>query len=281
MMDFSGAAGKSTGNGENIPNGQLAWAFITVRGVKPSNSGGQYIDVELTLDDGQPYARRKVWEMIGDPNHPGNSDKYREMGQVAICRILEAGRGAGPHNMAAYQLQSYEQLSGLRVPIKIKIEKGKDGYDDKNKVAEWLTPNPQSSGHKDFQKLTSGVFNTSAQAGGGFGGQPPQQPPQSTFAGFGNQGGAPMVQTNSGWGQSGSGNNSNGTTVPVEGGQMSGFSNPPAANNGGWGTAGAASPSPLNATQVGDQSAGNAPMSPSNDPAHGNQPAWLAQANGG
>lgn len=163
MMDFSQGAGQTTGS-DLIPNGQLAWVVINVRGTKQSQSGGQYLDVELTIDDNQPFARRKVWEMIGDPMHSGNSEAYRQMGMVAISRILEAAKGAGPDNPAGYQLSDYSQLSGLRVPVRIGVAKGTGGYSDKNRVAEWLTPNPASQGgHKDYLLLMQGVHNKAQQ----------------------------------------------------------------------------------------------------------------------
>lgn len=184
MMDFSQGAGQD-GPSTLIPNGQLAFAIMTVRGVKPSKAGGQYLDIELTIDDNQPYARKKLWDMIGDPAFAGNSPEYREMGMRSIARILETGRNAGPNNPGGYQLTDYAHLSGLRVAIKIGVEKGKDGYEDKNRVAEYLTPNPQSSAHKDFQLLVSGVFNkakaATPAATGGFGSQQPPAPD-----GFGN-----------------------------------------------------------------------------------------------
>ena len=162
MMNFSQGAGQSTGN-DLIPNGQLAWAILTVRAIKASQSGGQYLDIELTLEEGQPFGRRKIWDMIGDPMFSGNSEAYRQMGQVAIARILECGRGAGPNNPGGYVIQSYDQLNGLRVAIKIGVKKGTGGYDDKNNVAEYLTPNPASqSGHKGFQKLQAGEHNIAA-----------------------------------------------------------------------------------------------------------------------
>ena len=173
MMDFSQGAGQD-GPSSLIPNGQLAFAIMTVRGVKPSKAGGQYLDIELTIDDGQPYARKKLWDMIGDPQHPGNSPEYREMGMRSIARILEAGRNAGPSNPAAYSIGGYTDLSGLRVAIKIGVEKGKDGYEDKNRITEYLTPNPQSSAHKDFQRLLAGEYNKAAPAAAttGFGAPP-------------------------------------------------------------------------------------------------------------
>jgi hypothetical protein len=264
-MDFSQGAGQQAGNG-TIPNGQLAWAFITVRAIKPSNSGGQYIDIELTLDDNQPFARRKIFEKVGDPLHTGNSDAYRQMGQIAIARILESGRGAGPNNPAGYQIGSYQDLNGLRVPIKIGVKPPKDGYDEDNKVAEWLTPNPASeTGFKGYEKLARGETNMTSRPGtpanqpaaNGFGGAPQQQQrPQQGFGGQPQQGasgfgGAPQQQQPQG--------------------QQGNLSNAQPQGNQQWG------PTPGNnaaAAATSSGQTGNASASPSD------QPSWLAQANG-
>lgn len=163
MLDFSQGAGQESPT-SLIPKGQLAWVIVHFRGVKASQSGGEYLDLELTIDDGQPYARKKIWEMVGNPFHQGNSEAYRNMGMIAITRMLEAGNNAGPHNPAGYQISSFDQLDGLRVGIKIGVDAGKGNYQDKNRVAEWLTPNPESkSGNKDWNRLMSGDH----------GGQPP------------------------------------------------------------------------------------------------------------
>jgi hypothetical protein len=208
MIDFSAGAGKD-GPQNLIPNGQLAFAIMTVRGVKASKSGGQYLDIELTIDDGQPYARKKLWDMIGDPQHPGNSPEYREMGMRSIARILEAGRNAGPSNPAAYSIGGYTDLSGLRVAIKIGVEKGRDGYEDKNRITEYLTPNPQSSAHKDFQRLLAGEYNKAAPAAattgfgaapaGGFGSPQPSAQPAPVAQGWGQ----PAAQQGGGFAQPG------------------------------------------------------------------------------
>ena len=161
MMDFSQSAGAAS-SFDVIPKGLLVFAVLAVKGVKVSGSGGGYLDCELTVDAGQPHAGRKLFEMIGDPHNAANSEKYRETGTIAITRILEAGKGAGPNNMAGYQVPylagtqtvDYQRLSGLRVGIKVGIKPGVDPYPDKNRVAEWLTPNPASqSGNKGWVKL--------------------------------------------------------------------------------------------------------------------------------
>lgn len=256
VMDFSGTAGASS-DFDLLPKGQLAFAVLTVRGVKASASGGQYIDCELTIDQGQPYAGRKLWDMIGDPFHAGNSEKYRNMGMLAITRILETGRNAGPHNPAGYQLNDFSELSGLRVAIKIGVEEGTGGHEDKNRVAEWLTPNPASqSGYKGFEKLLKGDVSpnggTSAGAGG-FGA--PAATGGATTGGFGNA--------------SGSAAPSGPATAPTPGfGNIQpGFQQPPASISAATGVSATTAASPSSTTP--------AAASPS-DP--GATPGWLQQA---
>ena len=285
MMDFSQGAGQDSPS-SLIPNGQLAFAIMTVRGVKASKAGGQYLDVELTIDDNQPYARKKLWDMIGDPGFAGNSPEYREMGMRSIARILETGRNAGPNNPAGYQLTDYAHLSGLRVAIKIGVTPAKDGYEEKNKVAEYLTPNPQSSASKDFQRLLAGEFNkakTAAPAAtGGFGRQ--QQP---ATGGFGSAPGnafaaaraatSPAMTTSAG--TVGAGDSKN----PTSGGFSTGFTqpnNPPAQQGGGFAQPGFTQTTA--AANAGESSASMntgfaAPASATTSPSDAG-PGWLQQA---
>lgn len=204
-MDFSAGAGVTT-QADTIPAGQLAWVILTIKGIKNNaNTGSRSIEYEATLDEGQPFAKRKIFGFIGDPNHEANSEGYRQMGLVAITRILESGRGAGPNNPDGYKIQGFEQLGGLRVPVKIGIEEGQNGYSDKNKVVEWLTPNPASqSGHKLYQRLMAGEHNVSApkaaaQPSNGFGGGATTPAPAAT-GGFGTAAAATPAPAASGFG---------------------------------------------------------------------------------
>ena len=79
------------------------------------------------------------------------------MGETAIKRILES-RGQG---MSVEHLQ---ELSGARVGVHVGIEKGTGGYPDKNKVVEFLTPNPASTGNKNWLVLTGGDSSGQATA---------------------------------------------------------------------------------------------------------------------
>lgn len=258
-FDFSAGAGAQSAF-DLIPNGQLAWAIIEYRGLKSSQSGGQYLDLILTLDDNQPFARRKVFERIGDPAFAGNSDAYKQMAFAAIARVLEAGAGAGPNKPDAYKIPTrldgapdYSVLNGMRVGVKIKVEKGTGGYDDKNTVAEYLTPNPTSGGNKGWVKLLAGQYGAAAPAqtaAGGFGTGGAPQTAGGLFGGVNPA--AAQAQPGAGFGN------------PVAQGQSA---NPFGANTGSPQVATAASPSTANSATT---------TSPSNG-----QSEWLKQANGG
>ena len=148
-----------------IPNGTLAWAILTVgekRNSKESN--GEYYNVELTLLDGE-FAGRKVFEILPNIYDHNNSEKWRAMGISSITRIFESSgwfKPAEPASYNAYAGKPFEAImlgmDGQRVAIKVKVEKSKDpAYADKNKVGEWLSPNPNSKGgFTEYQRLIGG-----------------------------------------------------------------------------------------------------------------------------
>ena len=195
MYDYSTAPTEQMGDFELIPDGTLAWAILKIKPkgpvgqpgfapdpndwVTPSNSteGNAYLDVALTICEG-PYNKRKVFEMIG----VAGSEAYVNQGRAAIRAILEVGRGANiTSNPGGYRINHYGDLDGLKVAVKIKVEKGGvknaatgERYNDKNRVAKWLTPNKESDGHKDFERLLAGqTAPPSAAPGVGSGGSGP------------------------------------------------------------------------------------------------------------
>jgi len=168
-IDFSNAPTDQMGDFDLIPDKTLAWAIMKVKNYGPgghpddwitpskSTEGGAYLNLELTICEG-PYMRRKIFEMVG----VAGSEAYVNQGRAAIRAMLEVGRGANPvSSPAGYKIQDYGDLNGLKVAVKIKVEKGSkkdDGssYPDKNRVAAWLTPNKESSAHKDWNRLLTG-----------------------------------------------------------------------------------------------------------------------------
>lgn len=161
MVSFAQHAGASS-KFDLLPNGFLCWAILAIREIKISpKTQNRYLDCELTVDDNQPFARSKLWTNIMDPLFQGNPDGSKQMGAMAVTRILETANNANPNNPAGYDIDpEYRGLNGKRVAIKVKVIPEKDGYPEKNDVAEWLTPNPQSqSGNKGYVKLMAGDHN--------------------------------------------------------------------------------------------------------------------------
>jgi hypothetical protein len=149
-----------------IPQGTLCVANLGVRAIKNSKStGAQYLDVELTVLSGE-YQGRKIFDMIMDPFDANASDGGRKMGLLALTRICEAIGIFNPTDEASYTRYNNPgttiqnvigDVEGRKVAVRVKVEKGTDGYADKNKVGEWLTPNPNSgSGFKGWNELVNG-----------------------------------------------------------------------------------------------------------------------------
>jgi hypothetical protein len=172
-----------------IPNGTLAFAMVSVRGLKNSTTtGGEYADLELVLL-GQ-FEGRRVWPMIANPTDERNSEKWRQMAMASIQHACEACglfNPANPQSYARFANASFidilTALDGQKVAIKVGIEKGTDGHQDKNKVAVWLTPNPVSSDSKLWAQLLGGETASNQPQQGGFvlGGSQQTQQTQPTM----------------------------------------------------------------------------------------------------
>ncbi len=153
-----------------IPKGFLCWAQLTFNGMKTSNqTGSRYGEIDLTVADGQPFARKKIFTRVADPDFEANTEGYRAMGMVSLTRMVEAAGIVNPEDAASYEKLNgksaeavLSMLDGKYVAIKVKVDPGKDGYNDKNEVGEFLTPNAQSQSHKNFLKLSNGDHGITA-----------------------------------------------------------------------------------------------------------------------
>lgn len=154
-----------------IPAGTLAFANVTVQEVKKSGkTGGEYARLEFVISEGE-FTGRHVWSIVMNPldklnineeNRAAGKSDGAKMGLVAITRMFEAAGIVDPANKSSYNVLNGKSftdiltmLDGNRVAVKIKIAQGKDGYEDKNEIADYLTPNPQSTGNPGWQKLNS------------------------------------------------------------------------------------------------------------------------------
>jgi|SRR6187402_222411 len=154
-FDFNNADEQREGG--LIAEGTIAVVHLTVR---PGNSGdggwekrskagdSQALDCEFTVVDG-PFAKRKFWSLF---TVSGSTEGHAKAAQISGSRIrgiLESARGIRPDDESeaaknGRRISSYGELDGLRFVAKIGIEKGKEGYKDKNTLSAAVTPDRQA-----------------------------------------------------------------------------------------------------------------------------------------
>ncbi len=214
MADYSSAPTKQ-GSGELIPHGTLARGWFQVEPFNlngrmietPPKAGGKaknsYLKARITITEGE-HERRIVFHNL----MRGPEDKAKNMGNAQMRAILEYGNGFPTNPRWAFIDDDYGQLwddargGGMPCGIKIGIEKGKDGYADKNVVLAFLSPNPESDSHKDYLKLVRGETAPAAKPAAG-----PAGPQSWTTAApaAASQPAQPAVAGNGGWGAQGQG----------------------------------------------------------------------------
>jgi hypothetical protein len=158
-----------------IPKGTLAKVRLSIRPggfddagqgwtggyATRGSTGAVYLNGEFTVLEG-PYAKRKIWTLIGlySPKGP----EWANMGRSLIRGMLNSARGlsdkdVSPQAQAARRISGFADLDGLEFVARIDIGSDTNG-DDKNEVRSAVTPN-----HKDY-----------AQAMGRFAAQPTYAP---------------------------------------------------------------------------------------------------------
>ena len=178
---------ESTKEFELIPHGTVVRAILSLkpgdmevpefgRGnwfKQSSSTGAKWTQLELTVFGG-PYDRRKVWDNIfvdGAKMGQSGIPVAKEIGLRTLRSIIESHNNLDPADMSEAaqskrQISGIDQLNGMEICAKIKVEKGTNGYADQNKMLVVLTPNS-----KDF--ISGSAVPISSQA--------PQ--PQSTASG--------------------------------------------------------------------------------------------------
>lgn len=154
-------------NSNVIPKGTLAKVRLTIRPggfddpsqgwtggfAKRAATGAVYLDAEYTVVDG-PYARRKIWSLIGlySPKGPD----WANMGRSLIRGILNSARGISdkdnsPEAQARRRINGFGDLDGLEFVARIDIGQDTNG-DDKNEVRGAVAPD-----HRDYAALMGTV----------------------------------------------------------------------------------------------------------------------------
>lgn len=157
--DFNNASEQRTG--ELIPDGTVVTVHMTVR---PGNAGeggwlkrskagdSEALDCEFTVVDG-PFTKRKFWSLF---TVEGTTDGQKKAGEISAARlraILESVNGIrpddeSPNAAVKRRVNSWGDFDGLRFVAKVGIEKGNEGYKDKNSLAAVITPD-----RKDWLKV--------------------------------------------------------------------------------------------------------------------------------
>ena len=140
---------------ELIPQGTLSWGVLKItphdldQGAwetpsKPPKTS-KYLKCDIILEGGR-WDKRHVFTNINTKN---DNLTAVEIGGGQIKAILECGRGANEVNPATYDMDSYSELDGLKVAIKVN-EEHSEGYNSKNNVAVFLSP---FQNVKDWERL--------------------------------------------------------------------------------------------------------------------------------
>lgn len=186
-------------NANVIPKGTLAKVRLTIRPggfddasqgwtggyAKRGNTGAVFLDAEYTVLDG-PYAKRKIWSMIGlySPNGPN----WANMGRSLIRGILNSSRGLSdkdksPEAQARRRINGFADLDGLEFVARIDVGTDTNG-DEKNEIRNAVTID-----HKEYAQIM-GVSAPMASA-------PSYVQPQPGYASLTPAYGAPTHQAQS------------------------------------------------------------------------------------
>ena len=132
-------------------------------------TGACYLDCEFTVMEG-PFAKRKVWSLIG--LHSPKGEKWAQMGRAMVKAILNSARGISakdnsPQAQTARQISGFADLDGIEFVARIDVEEDTRGI--KNKISKAITPD-----HKEYTALMKGAGGIpTAQWGNNNGGTPP------------------------------------------------------------------------------------------------------------
>ena len=146
-----------------IPKGTLAKVRLTLRPggfddpsqgwtggyAKRGGTGAVYLDAEYTVLEG-PYAKRKIWSLIGlySPKGPD----WANMGRSLVRGILNSSRGISdkdnsPEAQARRRINGFADLDGLEFVARIDIGQDTNG-EDKNEIKSAVMPD-----HRDYAQV--------------------------------------------------------------------------------------------------------------------------------
>jgi hypothetical protein len=119
---------------------------------KSQTSKAKWMELEFTVIGGE-HDKRKFWDKIfvdGDKMSPNGIPVTKEIGLSTLRMIIESAYNIVPTDTSAEaqarrQISGVNDLNGMEICAKVGIDKGTNGYADKNKLTAAMTPN-----QKDF-----------------------------------------------------------------------------------------------------------------------------------
>lgn len=157
MINLNEVQPSTSGSNELIPDNTIAPVRITVRGEKATKAGdARMLDCEFVVLEG-PHARRRFWAnmMITSNGSEGHNTAVR-ITMERIRKIVESAYGIDPNDksesaMSARMIEDFIDIDGFEFVAKIGIEKGSQGYSDKNALKDAVTCD--QSGYEGFQPV--------------------------------------------------------------------------------------------------------------------------------
>ncbi len=150
-----------------IPKGTLAKVRLTLKPgghdephmgwtggwATQGDSGAVYLKAEYVVLTG-PFAKRKVWSLIG--LHSPKGPNWSNMGRTFVRSLLCSARGIlqednSPQAVMARRLQSLGELDGMEFIARIDSEKDSDD-EPANVIKHVITPE-----HKQYRELMNGA----------------------------------------------------------------------------------------------------------------------------
>ncbi|MCG7947357.1 MAG: hypothetical protein N0C84_13525 [Candidatus Thiodiazotropha taylori] len=183
--DFNSAEDQN--NFDVIPKGTLVKVRMTIRpggyddasqgwtggyATQSMTTGSVYLNCEFVVLDG-PYAKRKMWSLIG--LHSPKGPEWANMGRAFVKGILNSSRGLHPQDNSpqaqqARRIQGFADLDGIEFVAKVELDKDQNG-DDKNVIKTAITPD-----HKDYAAVSGNTVQAAAST------QPASSPQASASA---------------------------------------------------------------------------------------------------
>jgi hypothetical protein len=171
-IDFSGYV-----NSDLIPNGTIALVQMKVTGgdgadgllTRTKNGDGELLKNEFTVLEGE-YAKRKVfdnWIVVGTKD----GQKLMAKRYLRLCKsTLASAKYVDPNDQSpgarAKLTAEWRDFDGLRFLAEIGIEKGKNGFEDKNVIKRAITRDmPQWGNRPPIEQIATGGKDGSTSGG--------------------------------------------------------------------------------------------------------------------